>query len=219
MGVVESLRAYAEPVWEKIFDHPFVVELYSGSLPLEKFKYFVLQDYNYLVTMTKCYSIMAAKAEDFEVARRVLEIAHLDATAELESYEKLLAELGLTLRDALAAEVAPTNLAYSNFLLATCSLGTTLEGLASTLPCFWTYAEVAKRHEGRLHYNKVRLYVSWARVYLSEGYLKIVEMLKELVNSLSAGSDVSKIKQLFLTASKYEYMFWDMAYRMERWPI
>ena len=51
--VSETLRRWADPIWEQIFRHPFVVEVYRGDLPLEKFRYYLLQDYNYLVNFAK----------------------------------------------------------------------------------------------------------------------------------------------------------------------
>ncbi|MGB9705438.1 MAG: thiaminase II, partial [Pyrobaculum sp.] len=34
-----ELRRRAGDIWGRILAHPFVVELYGGSLPLEKFRY------------------------------------------------------------------------------------------------------------------------------------------------------------------------------------
>ena len=42
------LRRDADAIWKGIIKHPFVVELYEGVLPIEKFRFYVLQDYNYL---------------------------------------------------------------------------------------------------------------------------------------------------------------------------
>ena len=214
----EELRREAEGVWRRIINHPFVVELYEGRLPLEKFKYYVVQDYNYLVTMMRVFSIIASKA-DPDVAARALEIAWADATVEMENYKQLLARLGLRLEDVLRAEPAPTNVGYMSYMVATASLGAPLEGLVVTLPCFWTYQVIAEAHAGKLEGNPVDLYVDWARVYLSDEYAKVVETLRETVDSLYDGRGYEALKRIFLTASRYEWMFWDMAYRMEGWPV
>jgi thiaminase/transcriptional activator TenA len=50
MKVVDRLRKDANAIWKKIIEHPFVVELYKGDLPLNKFKFYILQDYQYLIT-------------------------------------------------------------------------------------------------------------------------------------------------------------------------
>jgi thiaminase/transcriptional activator TenA len=91
-------------LWVKDLDHPFVVELYSGTLPLEKFKYYVLQDYNYLVTMVRVLSLLAAKAPTLELSRLTLELAYGTVTGEMENYERLLSALDMTIDDAIKAK-------------------------------------------------------------------------------------------------------------------
>ena len=218
MKLTERLRADASTIWEKIFKHPFVVELYSGTLPLNKFVFYVKQDYNYLVGMMRVFSILASKA-DYEVARTALEIAYADATVEMESYVKLLKRLGLRLEDVVREEPMPTNVAYMNFLITTCYMGTPLECLVSVLPCFWSYEEIAERHKDLLKDNKVDIYVEWAKTYLSSEYKGLVAKLRELVNSLWDGRDYERLRRIFIIASRYEYMFWDASYKGEEWPI
>jgi len=212
------LRKDADSIWRKIFEHPFVVELYSGKLPIEKFKFYVKQDYNYLIGMMRTFSILASKA-DYEVARLALEIAYADATIEMENYIKLLKKLGMTLEEVLSVEPMPTNIAYMNFLITTCYIGTPIECLVATLPCFWSYAEIAKIHRDLLKDNPVDIYVEWASVYLSNEYRSLVSKLIDLVDKLWSGENYEKLKKLFITASRYEYMFWDASYREEAWPV
>ncbi len=218
VGFAERLRRSADRVWNAIFEHPFVVELYSGSLPLEKFRYYVIQDYNYLVTVSKCFSLVASKAE-YAVARRMLELAHLEATTEMENYEGLLKELGMKLEDVVKIEPSPTNTAYMNFLLTTCALGSPVEGITSLLPCFWSYAEIASKHADKLANNRNKIYTNWAKVYAEKEYLSLVNELKMLVDEMASEENYEKLDKIFTAASKYEYMFWESAYRMEKWPI
>ncbi len=217
-GLSERLRRDAEPVWERIVNHPFVVELYEGRLPLEKFVYYVKQDYNYLVTMMRVFSILASKA-DYETARTALEIAYGDATVEMENYLRLLDRLGIGLGEVLREEPAPTNTGYMSFLVSTCSLGSPLDCLVAVLPCFWTYQVIAETHRDRLRENPVQLYRDWASVYLSPEYRGLVERLRSTVDRLWKGQGYEDLKRIFITASRYEYMFWDMAYRLEEWPV
>ena len=216
--LTEKLRHAADHIWSAILEHPFVVELYLGTLPFEKFKYYVIQDYNYLVTMYKCFSLIASKAE-YKLARKMLELAYIEATTEMANYERLLNKLGMRLEDVVRAEPAPTNTAYMNFLLTTCALGSSLEGLISLLPCFWSYAEIASKHKDKLENNPNKIYVEWAKVYTTREYLDLVDELRAFIDGLGDQISFSKLKNIFLTASRYEYMFWNMAYNMEKWPI
>lgn len=216
--LTDVLRRDADCIWRRIFEHRFVLELYRGVLPLEKFKYYVIQDYSYLIGVLRAFSLVAAKA-DYETARFAVEIAYLDATIEMENYVKLLDKLGLRLEEVVNVEPAPTTTAYVNFLISICALGTPLECLVSVLPCFWTYMEIAERHKSLLKENRNELYRSWAEVYLSDEYKSLVVKLRNAVDRLWSGAGYDKLKRLFLTGSRYEWMFWDMAYKMEKWPV
>ncbi len=48
---------------EKILKHLFVKKLFTESLSPKMFKYYVVQDYNYLIAITKTFSIIASKAD------------------------------------------------------------------------------------------------------------------------------------------------------------
>ncbi len=217
MSVTENLRSRFWDLWLRDLDHPFVVELYSGTLPLEKFKYYVLQDYNYLVTMVRVLSLLAAKAPTLELSRLALELAYGTVTGEMENYERLLSALGMTLEDAVKTKPNPTNVAYMNFLLSTAYHGDFYAGLASVLPCFWTYEDIAERHKWRLEGNKVELYRKWASVYLSNEYKMLVRKLRDAIDR--SGRSVDELSYYFEQALRYEILFWQASYIMEEWPF
>lgn len=218
MALSDRLRREADTVWKALVNHPFVVELYKGTLPREKFVFYVLQDYNYLIGMMRALSIAAARSR-YEVARELLELAYLEATTEMKNYEKLLRKLGLSISDAIRTEPSPTNVAYVNFLLVTALMGSPCESLASFLPCFWSYEEIAEHHREELEKNPSEIYRSWGSVYLSDEYREIVRRLRRLVDEECSSEDFDRLRRVFIMGSRYEYMFWDMAYRRETWPV
>ncbi|OQY16124.1 MAG: thiaminase II [Desulfobacterium sp. 4572_20] len=219
MSVSEKLHKDTEQVWNKIIEHPFVVELYQGSLAMEKFKTYILQDYSYLVDTIKNFSIIASRAQSVDVLRETVEIAHLEATGEFQGYEDFLHTLGYTLDDAMNVEPFPVNLSYRGFLLTTSSLRSSQEALVSVLPCFWTYLDIALYHQDALRGNANKIYVDWASVYLSKDYAQLVEKLRRLVDRICDDFPYERLKLVFLTASRYEYMYWDAAYNLESWPV
>ncbi|MGC8583678.1 MAG: thiaminase II [Thermoproteus sp.] len=216
MSLTERLRRSADDIWSAILRHPFVVGLYRGDLPLEKFKNYVLQDYNYLVGFSRALALAAARAPDVRSMRAMAELAYGELTGELASYEALLGELGLSLEDAARARPSPTNVGYMSYLASTCALGTFAQCLSALLPCFWTYMEIAEAHRGLLAENPVSVYRRWASVYLSEGYRSLVKKLRDLLDALSPPFD--EVWGPFKTASLYELAFWNAAYSGEAWP-
>ncbi|MBN2431068.1 MAG: TenA family protein [Acidobacteria bacterium] len=218
MNVSRRLREDADPVWQKIFRHPFVVELYEGRLPLEKFVLYILQDYHYLVDAIKNFCLIASRAETADQRRRVLEIAHLEAVSELQSYEQFLTKLGYTVVEAAAVEPIPANLSYRSFLLATSCLKPFPESLTAALPCFWTYAAIAEHHRTRLGENPQPLYREWASVYGTDEYQQLVVRLTALVDEVTRTYPYGPLREMFVTASRYEYLYWDAVYGQESWP-
>jgi thiaminase/transcriptional activator TenA len=214
------LRGEAEHIWSRIMEHPFVVGLYDGSLDLERFRFYVIQDYNFLVESMRAFSLLASKA-DPETARLALEVAYGDATIEMDNYKRLLPQLGLTLEEVLKAEPAPTNIAYTSFLVATCATRGPLKCLVALLPCYWSYLEIAEHHRDKLASNPNALYKQWASAYLTSEYRGLVEKLRGRADALwkERGGDYGELRRIFLTASRYEYLFWDMAYKREEWPV
>jgi thiaminase/transcriptional activator TenA len=219
MKISEKLRKDAGHIWEKIFEHPFVVELYSGTLPMEKFRLYVLQDYNYLVDAIKNFSIICSRADSADVIKEIVDVIHLEATSEFKEYEELLNKLGYKIEDARNVDPLPVNVSYRNFFIATSSLRPCQESITSVLPCFWSYSEIAKHHIDKLNENRNAIYVEWASVFLSKDYLDLVTRLRGLVDTFCADYPYEKLRDIFLTASRFEYMYWDSAYRMEGWPV
>jgi thiaminase/transcriptional activator TenA len=206
----ETLRRWADPIWEQIFRHPFVEEVYRGDLPIEKFRYYLLQDYNYLVNFAKALSLAAAKAPTVQLMKEALTLAYGTVTGEMANYEALLREAGLTLEDAARTVPNVVNVSYMSYLLSVCALEGFHQCMAAVLPCFWSYAEIAQRHRKALERNPVLLYRRWASVYLSEEYLSLVRRLREVLDSSRLSAEA--LWPYFRQASTYELQFWQAAY-------
>ncbi len=219
MKISERLRKDADHIWKRIFEHPFVVELYSGALPIDKFKFYILQDYNYLISAIKNFNIICSRAESVDAIKELVEIIHLEAVSEFEGYETFLGKLGYTIKDAVNVEPSFVNISYVSFLLSTSSLKSFGESLASVLPCFWSYADIAEYHKDTLKKNENGLYVEWASVYLAESYIDLVNKFKMLVDNVGDETPYEKLRDTFMTASRYEYMYWDAMYNMHSWPV
>ena len=116
--------------------------------------------------------------------------------------------------------MAPTNLAYTSYLLRVACLGSFEEAVASLLPCDWIYVMVGRELEKTGSPNP--LYRRWIDTYASEEFWAVVEEMRGIVETVS-GRATPELKGLmkahFVTTSRYEWMFWDMAWRLESWPI
>jgi thiaminase/transcriptional activator TenA len=160
----DQLWREAEPLWSAIQQHPFLLELRAGALPIETFRYYLVQDYHYLEAFGRAVAATLAKAPTGEllsaVARRVM------TPIERPLHERLFALAGVEHAEAVSASIAPTNLAYQNHMLATAARGTLGETAAALLPCPWTYHALGDLVAGVDH----PVYRQWAGFY-AEGLL------------------------------------------------
>jgi thiaminase/transcriptional activator TenA len=212
----DDLWADAEPIWQAIVAHPFLAEIRSGTLPIESFRYYVAQDYHYLEGFARTVATALAKAPTAEhltaIARRVL------TPIERPLHERLFALAGLDPADVVDVPLAPTNLAYQNHMLAVAARGGLGETAAALLPCPWTYHELGHHVPDVDH----PIYKQWAAFY-SEGLLaESVRAWRMFVDEEAAEAGPrtrAAMRRAFLLSIRYEWMFWEMAYRREAWPI
>src|SRR6266404_1672117 len=61
-----QLKRRANRIWRVIHGHPFLRELHAGTLPMDRFIYFILQDYVYLLDFAQVLCQGGAKSPDLE---------------------------------------------------------------------------------------------------------------------------------------------------------
>jgi len=201
MGFSEELRKENKQIWDAILGHPFVLELGAGTLPLEKFTFYVKQDYLYLIDFARCIGLAASKAEDVDDMRSWAEMMGGCLRYETEMLESVSRALGVPPGEISRTPKAPTNEAYTNHILKVAYEGSMGENVAALLPCMWTYMDVGG--------------------VLAE-YIELVEVYRSLVDRSveEAGKTVKdRMRRHFRLSMRYEYMFWEMGYGMEEWPI
>ena len=57
MKLSEILFNSVEHIWNSYLTHPFITKMADGTLEIEKFKYYMLQDYVYLKDYIKVFAI------------------------------------------------------------------------------------------------------------------------------------------------------------------
>jgi thiaminase/transcriptional activator TenA len=141
-------------------------------------------------------------------------------TAEGSLHDACFAEFGLTRAQVEQTPLAPTTLAYTSYMLRVATLGDYAEVLGVVLPCYWIYQEV-----GRVLLAKGSpdaMYRCWIETYGGEEYAAVVDAVLTEVDRVGAGLTAAQkraVQEVFVTASRYEWLFWEMGWRLEQWPI
>ena len=214
----DTLWAEIRPIYAKTIEHPFLKCLSDGSLPRRRFEFYLLQDAHYLRAFGQALSVLAAKAPREEWAITLNEHAADALKTERRLHESILGTYGVTAGTMASAAIAPTNHAYTSHLLAAVHQRSFAAGLAAMLPCYWIYWEVGKELKKRGSKNPD--YHKWIDQYAGEEYGNVVRQVLDMMNAEAARLDPQSqrsARDLFVISSRYEYMFWDMAWREERW--
>lgn len=220
MTLSQRLWITMAPTYAEILRHPFLAGLTDGTLAPDRFAFYVTQDARYLVDYARALAVLAGKASEPEQVAMFARHAAGALEVERELHTSLLPELGFDPSVVAAAESAPTTLAYTSYLLATAYGGDFADGVAAVLPCYWIYAEVGKALVGRGSPDP--RYARWIDTYAGEEFALVVDEVLAVVDEI--GTHVSPVQEARLhlhaaIATRYEWLFWDMAWREEKWPI
>jgi len=214
------LWAASQPLYQRILGHPFLVRLQDGSLAPATFAYYLEQDRLFLDLYARCLCVLASRAPTAEAVLLFSRDAADAISAEQQLESQWLAELSATPADAPPPQIAPTTLAYGSYLLSTVHREGFFLGLAAVLPCYWVYFEVG-RHLARAG-SSSPLYQSWIDSYSSPVFESVVQRVRGSIDEGAPRQPPDQLhlaKERFLTAVRYEWMFWDMAWHTEDWPI
>ena len=75
MSLADELRTASADVWDAQHAHPFVRGIGDGTLPEEPFRWYVRQDYRFLIDYGRLLSLGAARAPRLEEMRRFAGLA------------------------------------------------------------------------------------------------------------------------------------------------
>ena len=220
MRFTADLWRSIEPVYAAILGHPFVAGLTDGSLPRPSFQFYAVQDALYLREFARALSLAAARAPRDEWIIMFNEHAAGALKVERALHESFFKEFGLGPGDVASTPLAPTNLAYTSYLLAVAHAAPFHEAVAALLPCYWIYWEVGKALERSGSPDP--LYTRWIGTYASTEFGSVVEAVLDCADALARELEAAEreaMKRHFITTSRYEWMFWDMGLRRETWPV
>ncbi|WP_114559697.1 thiaminase II [Desertihabitans aurantiacus] len=208
----------ALPTYQQIADHPFLLGLADGSLPREAFRYFVVQDSHYLRAYSRCLALLGARSPHEEPVRMFSLHAANAVDVERELHAALLGDLGLSEDDVEQTGALPTTTAYTSYLTAVCATGSWAEGVAAVLPCYWVYREVGRTLLERSSPDP--LYARWIDTYGSSEFDAVVDQVVAVTDRLEVSAvEEQRCRTHFTTTTRYEWMFWDAAWRGLVWPV
>lgn len=216
----EDCWAEAAHLRQAIRGLAFNRELAAGTLPREKFQFYILQDSIYLEAYSRALSLAAAKAHDTDAMLEFAGASTVAIQVERALHAGFFKAFGIGDSERAATEPSPTCTNYTNFLLALGATAGYAELVAAILPCFWIYWDEGKHIAATA--KRPNPYESWIDTYSDASFGDATRRVIALTDWIAAQSDAAttkRMKSAFLRCVQFEWMFWDSAYRLERWPV
>ena len=231
MTFADVLKQYSIETWQKILNHRFIIELSKDILPVNKFLFYLKQDYYFFEEFSKFLQSAIQKTTNNKIKEWLDSLYMSTVNFEMEMQRQILGSLEVSSSSSSppppAPNCLPTSAAtihnitvpskvtvnYTSYLKHISSSGTFSEIISVMAPCPWTYLEIAQRLSKLPIQNEV--YSKWVQFYSSNELRKQVDEIKQVLNMLSQNeNEKSKgiMKNHFINACKYELLFWEMAY-------
>lgn len=141
----DHLRRKVAGIWEAQHQHPLVRGIGDGTLGLERFKFWLRQDYIFLIQYARVLALAAARSPDLETMSRFATLLKETVETEMNLHREYAAQFEISREDLEREVPAPTTRAYTDFLLRVATMGDVAELAAALLPCMWAFSEIGQR--------------------------------------------------------------------------
>lgn len=213
MSFMQEVLKQNKVIWDECSSTPFVQELQSGVLPIEKFKSYMIQDSIYLKYYARIYGkaiYHSEKLRDIQVYYSILNFVTDTESAVRLNYLK---QFDLTDDDIEFIELLPENKRYVDFMLGIAERGNIPEILMAVLPCMLSYSYIFRKIAPNSMRSK---YYDFISDYAEEEYARSCKQWCDFADEKCNGlneQEQSNLFNIFQTASYLELDFWKMAYR------
>jgi thiaminase/transcriptional activator TenA len=215
MSFADELRESADDIWRAQHEHPFVRGIGDGTLSEERFRWYVRQDYLFLIDYGRLLALGAARAPRLEWMRRLASLAGEVLGTEMDMHRSFARRWSVSETELEVEPWAPATRAYTDFLLRTATLADFAELVAALLPCMWGYAEVGQTLAARglpSHGG----YREWIKMYASADFGELAVWCREVTDAVAADLDAGgreRMSAAFVASSEHELAFWEAAWQ------
>lgn len=214
----ERIYEAAAPIWERCYQHPFVQGLGDGTLPRERFAYFMVQDHKYLSMYAKVFALGLIKSDNDRDAREFAAFIPSIFQAEQSLHDEYLSKLGVSPQEVEDAAMALNNNAYTSYMISVALREGLAEIAAAVLACSWSYKYIGDKLEAQEDKTADEFYAQWRQTYSSEWYRASNDHNIELLDRLAEGyseAQLAHLEQIVCDCSEFEHEFWEMCWQMK----
>lgn len=213
------LRAANAAEWQAYTGHEFVRGLADGSLPEPAFRYYLGQDYLFLIHFARAYGLAVYKADTLDDMRAAAASLAAILDVEMDLHVTFCAGWGLDEAEMAALPEDTATTAYTRYVLETGQAGDLLDLHVALAPCIIGYAEIgtALAAKGSLASNPYR---EWIEMYAGDEYQQLahdeIATLERLSQRRGGDARFEALARTFGLATRLEADFWQMGLNAAR---
>jgi thiaminase/transcriptional activator TenA len=217
MPLTQQLKLKYENLWRRMVFHPFVVEMGDGTLPPEKFKRYFLQDYVFVRDLVSMTSMGMAKAPDLDSASRLHAFLTGILDPENDLFMRAFDELGASEDEYSSAGASPITRGFGDFLVRTGLEGDFIDVLTVLYVTEGTYLDWGTRLLAEGKRPESPIYREWIDIHGPDVLGDLVAWMGRFLDDADLSARQDRTEELFHTALRYEYLFWQAAYDGDAW--
>ncbi|OLN82720.1 ATP-dependent RNA helicase dbp2 [Colletotrichum chlorophyti] len=198
-------RPDVKDVWKTFVYHPFVMAMGDGTLPIDSFKKYLIQDYLYLVHFARANALASYKAKNIaDITAGAAIVGHI--AHEMSLHIDYCKGFGITVPEIEATEEHQACTAYTRYVL---DAGMSEDWIALQMalaPCLLGYGAVAKQLHGDVKTKREgNTYWKWIENYVADDYVEAVRIGSELLERhavLQSPSSIERLVKIFIHGTK-----------------
>lgn len=217
-GLLEKLRAESAENWERCVGHDFVRGLGNGTLPEECFRYYLAQDYLFLIHFSRAYALSAYKSETLAELKTSINACQAILEVEMGLHVEFCRGWGLSEDEMESTDEQTATMAYTRYVLECGLSGDILDLHVALSPCLLGYAEIG------LALSKTKVegnpYQPWIDMYAGEEYQRVAanfaKFVEEIVFRRGGLDRLESLNRIFTQSVRLEIAFWEQGLSLQK---
>ncbi|MGM7776214.1 TenA family protein [Arthrobacter sp. KNU-44] len=213
MGFAELLRSNCAADWDAAVNHPFVDQLFDGSLPDDDLRRYLVQDYQFCDAFTALLGQAVASAPSLPSRLVFARVLGAFASDENTYFQDCFEELSVPEADRIAPSLGPATRDFDALMRSAIATRSYADVLAVVLVAEWLYGDWASRAGDPAPWPSAAKHSEWIRLHNNPEYNTWVEWLRaefDAVEPVSA-EDRARVAGTFAEAVRLERTFFDAA--------
>lgn len=211
MILFNELIEKSKQEWDGYINHPFVIQLGKGELDIEKFKYYLIQDYYFLIEYGKTYALLLSKLNNIDDMKFVADLTNGLLNNEIDLHISFCEKWGIDIKNT-KFDIDPNCKNYTNYVMDICVNNSVVETMVALLPCMIGYAQIGQNLK---NVDKNNPYIEWVNMYSDDEFFDYVKVFENIVQRNFDNSNVSfdRLVEIFKKACILEQEFWEMCFK------